>query len=126
MAYVPQDEPDALRVEAGVLHVQHQGHWTPIRAALRYVTQRPWNRIPPIVKTALMNPVLACLAGGRNKLVAAKAYDLFNADVAAAGLRIRAPETIWDVPHVEIPMWVERMGGVAVVKNPYSNGGQGV
>ena len=42
------------------------------------------------------------------------------------GLRIESPETIWDVSLREIPIWVERMGGCAVVKNPYSNAGQGV
>ncbi|MCA9623013.1 MAG: hypothetical protein KC731_28535, partial [Myxococcales bacterium] len=67
-----------------------------------------------------------CLAGGRNKLLAAKAYDLFNAQIAGDGLAIHVPETIWDVSRGEIPIWVRRMGGVAVVKNPYSNAGQGV
>lgn len=42
--------------------------WAPVRACLRYVTQRPWNRIPPITRTLIFNPVLACLAGGRNKV----------------------------------------------------------
>ena len=121
------DEPcDHVRVVGGVVQVRSGAEWEPVRGALRYVTQRPWSRIPALTKTALMNPVLACLAGGRNKLIAAKAYDFFNADVAESGLRIRFPETIWDVPLPEVPLWVERMGGVAVVKNPYSNAGQGV
>ena len=126
LVHLPSDGADHVQWDNGVLHVLHAGQWTPIRAAMRYVTQRPWNRIPPIVKTAFLNPVLACLAGGRNKLVAAKAYDLFNAHWTGSGLRIRTPETIWDVTLPEIPLWVERMGGVAVVKNPYSNAGQGV
>jgi len=58
--------------------------------------------------------------------VAAKAYDLFNAKMAHTGLRVRHPETIWDVSLREVPLWVDRMGGVAVIKNPYSNAGQGV
>ena len=41
--------------------------WTPVRAALRYVTHKPWNRIPALTRTFMYNPVLACLAGGRNK-----------------------------------------------------------
>lgn len=41
--------------------------WERVRAAIRYVTQKPWNRIPPITRTLIYNPVLACLAGGRNK-----------------------------------------------------------
>ena len=102
------------------------GVWCRIRGGVRYVTQRPWNRIPAITRTVLMNPVLVCLAGGRNKLLAAKAYDVHNATLRTVGLRIRVPETIWDVSVSEVPMWVKRMGGFAVVKNPYSNAGQGV
>ena len=41
--------------------------WERVRAVIRYVTQKPWNRIPPITRTLIYNPVLACLAGGRNK-----------------------------------------------------------
>ncbi|CAM6093861.1 unnamed protein product [Calypogeia fissa] len=100
--------------------------WEPVRAALRYVTQRPWTRIPPLTRTLVFNPVLACLAGGRNKMLAAKAYDLHNADMAPTGLTIHTPETIWDVAKPEVPLWVRRMGGLAVVKVPYANAGQGV
>ena len=117
---------DTLRVDDGVLSVRVDGEWTPVRAAFRYVTQRPWTRLPPITRTAVFNPVLACLAGGRNKLLAAKAYDLYNGQLRASGLRIRVPETIWDVSLQQVPAWVQRMGGKAVVKNPYSNAGQGV
>jgi hypothetical protein len=121
-------DPPARFSAAGILEVRDSasGAWLPIRAALRYITQRPWNRIPPLTRTLICNPVLACLAGGRNKLLAAKAYDFFNAESAASGLRIRTPETIWDVAHAEVPFWVQRMGGLAVVKVPYANAGQGV
>lgn len=124
-AFTDQPEP-FHRFDKGHLIVRYEGEDIPMRGALRYVTQRPWTRIPPIPKTFVMNPVLACLAGGRNKAVAAKAYDLFNAEMNEQGLGIRTPETFWDVARGEIPMWVSRMGGVAVVKNPYSNAGQGV
>ena len=101
--------------------------WHPVRAALRYVTQRPWNRIPPLTKTLLFNPVLACLAGGRNKMAAAKAYDVHNATaLAGTGLAIRTPDTLWNVPLGEVPLCVDRLGGRAVVKVPYANAGQGV
>lgn len=110
----------------GVLHVIHEGERIPIRGAFRYVTQQPWNRIPPLAKTFIYNPILVCLAGGRNKLVASKAYDLYNAAQMGNGLKIHTPETIWDVSKEEVPLWVKRMGGVAVVKVPYSNAGQGV
>jgi hypothetical protein len=121
------EDPCCRFDEQGVLWI-HSGDedWKPIRAAFRYVTQRPWIRIPVIPRTAMLNPVLACLAGGRNQLLAAKAYDLLNSELRRTGLAIRTPETIWDVSFPEVPLWVERMGGIAVVKNPYSNAGQGV
>ena len=124
-----EDDPDppARFTEDRVLEIRTlDGDWIPIRAAFRYVTQRPWSRIPPLTRTAIFNPVLTCLAGGRNKLLAAKAYDLFNAELSPKGLTLRYPETIWDVGLSEVPLWVARFGGVAVVKNPYSNAGQGV
>ncbi|ACY16380.1 hypothetical protein [Haliangium ochraceum] len=117
----------AVRFEDGQMLVRDEsGTWHPIRCAFRYVTQKPWNRIPVLTKTTLVNPVLACLAGGRNKSMAAKAYDFYNADLAPAGLHIRTPETLWDVAWEEIPLWVKRWGGHAVIKVPYSNAGQGV
>jgi hypothetical protein len=36
------------------------------------------------------------------------------------------PRTLLDIEKKLVPMWVETMGGLAVVKNPYSNAGQGV
>jgi hypothetical protein len=64
--------------------------------ALRYVTQRPWTRIPCVTKTVILNPIVGCLAGGRNKGVAAKAYAALNDDMAAegTGLKIRTPFTV--------------------------------
>ncbi len=113
--------------EKGMMFVIKEGEKIPIKAAFRYVTQQPWNRIPiHLTKTLIYNPVLICLSGGRNKLVASKAYDLYNAANMDSGLKIHTPETIWDVSKEEVPMWVQRMGGVAVVKVPYSNAGQGV
>lgn len=105
------------------------GVWHPVRAAFRYVTQKPWSRIPiQNIKTLIINPIAACLAGGRNKALAAKAYDFYNADLArqATGLLIRTPETIRDVSKEEVPLYVKSFGGHAVVKVPYSNAGQGV
>jgi hypothetical protein len=125
---LPADaESPAARFEDGVLYVRDDdAKWHPIRAAMRYVTQQPWNRIPVSTRTLIFNPVIACLAGGRNKLVAAKAYDFYNAELMASGLEIRAPETVRDVRKEEIPLWVNRFGGNAVVKIPYSNAGVGV
>merc|ERR1712188_187461 len=103
-----------------------EGSWVRVRAAFRYVTQKPWNRIPVVTKTLVINPVVSCLSGGRNKLMADKAYEFFNAELASSNLAIHMPETIRDVRKAEIPLWIERFGGNAVVKVPYSNAGQGV
>lgn len=75
-------------------------------------------------KTVVMNQTVACLAGGRNKMMAAKAYELFNAELADSGLHVRVPETINNVTKNEIPLWLDSMGGHAVVKVPYSNAGK--
>lgn len=109
-----------------LIRVKQNGEWVPIRAAFRYLTQKPWNRLPLHTKTKLLNPIVACLAGGRNKMVAAKAYDFYNAELRQFGLKINMPETIWDVSRAEIPLWVAKLGGQAVIKVPYSNAGQGV
>ncbi len=116
-----------VRFRNGVLEIRDAGNaWVPIRCAFRYVTQRPWNRIPVQTKTAILNPIISCLAGGRNKMVAAKAYDFYNGTLMGTGLAIRTPDTTWDVSKREIPLWVQRLGGHAVIKVPYSNAGQGV
>ncbi|MBK9981269.1 MAG: hypothetical protein IPP15_02390 [Saprospiraceae bacterium] len=117
-------------------HIRYKNHyieildernkWKQVVAAFRYVTQKPWNRIPVSSKTRIYNPIIACLAGGRNKLIASKAYDQYNGEIDRMGLKIRTPETIWDVQKDEVPLWVKRMGGQAVIKVPYSNAGQGV
>jgi len=120
------DENRGAKFIDGILHVYDESEWKPIRAAFRYVTQKPWNRIPLNSKTKIINPTIACLAGGRNKMVAAKAYDIFNAELREHGLKINTPETIWDVSKNEIPIWVKKLGGHAVIKVPYSNAGQGV
>lgn len=120
-------ENSHIKVENNQLWVRPEGEdWQALRGVFRYVTQRPWTRIPLHSKTRILNPIVACLAGGRNKMVAAKAYDFFNAELEGSGLKIQIPETIYDVSKVEIPLWVNKMGGQAVVKIPYSNAGQGV
>ncbi len=117
----------AVKYQDGVMHVRdEEGVWHPIRAAFRYLTQRPWNRLPISSKTILFNPIITCLAGGRNKMIAAKAYDMLNKELEPTGLEIITPETIWDVSKKDIPYWVQKMGGQAVIKIPYSNAGQGV
>ena len=127
VSFYKDDADPAVRFEEGIMQVRTaENEWVPIRAAFRYVTQKPWNRLPLHTKTRILNPIAACLAGGRNKMVAAKAYDFYNAKIQDSGLKINMPETIRDVHKNEVPLWVAKMGGQAVVKNPYSNAGQGV
>ena len=104
------------------------GTWRAIRAAFRYVTQKPWNRIPLHTKTLIFNPIQACLAGGRNKTLAAKAYNNLNQELQSlgAGVGIITPETILDVSKKDVPKYVASFNGYAVIKDPYSNCGQGV
>ncbi|NND35450.1 MAG: hypothetical protein HKN76_22875 [Saprospiraceae bacterium] len=116
-----------VRFEDGICLIRiGRSGWKPMRLVFRYLTQKPWNRLPILTKTQVVNPVIACLAGGRNKMLAAKAYDFLNTDLRQAGLEIITPTTIWDVSQEEIPLWIEKLGGQAVIKNPYSNAGQGV
>ena len=115
-----------IRIVEGFFEIQVDGNWKRVRAALRYVTQKPWNRIPVATKTLVFNPVISCLAGGRNKLVASKAYELFNAEIIDTGLKINVPYTVNDVSKTEIPLVIRSLGGRGVVKIPYSNAGQGV
>jgi hypothetical protein len=125
--YKYPDADSSVRHHEGWLQIRNEnGDWKNLRAVFRYVTQKPWNRIPLQGKTLVFNPIVACLAGGRNKMIAAKAYNFFNAELETYGLRIQTPETFWNVSKEEIPLYVNRMGGQAVIKVPYSNAGQGV
>ncbi len=121
-------DPDPpVRVQDEWIEIKDEnGDWLRVRAVYRYVTQKPWSRIPLHCKTFIFNPIVACLAGGRNKMIAAKAYDFLNAEIEKSGLSISIPETIWNVSKEEVPLYVNKMGGQAVIKVPYSNAGQGV
>lgn len=128
-SYLTDPDPPLRWDAARRLHVRSpDGAWLPVRAALRYVTQKPWTRMPVVPATALLNSLLPCLAGGRNKMLAARAYDALNARLAREGnaLRLLTPATVGDVRKSDVPGLVARMGGCAVVKVPYGNAGQGV
>ena len=116
-----------IRVQNQFIEIQSPvGRWVPVKAAFRYVTQKPWNRLPLHTSTKIYNPLVACLAGGRNKLMAARAYEDFNSALKKSGVNINTPETICDVRKEDVPKSIEHFGGQAVVKIPYSNAGQGV
>ena len=128
VAYHSQEkEPHVRFVENGqVMQIRcHGNEWINIRGCFRYVTQKPWDRLPlSKVRTLIMNPVVCCMAGGRNKLLASVAYDMFNGKFNT--LSIHTPRTISHVAKKDVPEWVAKFGGCAVVKQPYSNAGQGV
>ena len=127
--YVPCPASDPHRfieVRDRQLYVRHNGETLPVACGFRYVTQRPWTRLPFDLKTPLLNPIVACLAGGRNKALAAKAYEAFNAINRAKGLEIRTPASFTNVRKAEVPLLVTQLGGKAVVKVPYLNAGQGI
>ena len=122
-----QDPDPPIKWEKGLMYLRdEQKEWHPIRACFRYVTQKPWNRFPINTRTIVLNSIVSCLAGGRNKMMAARSYDFFNAELAGSGLSIKMPETIRNVTKSEVPLWIDSMGGHAVLKVPYSNAGQGV
>ncbi len=124
--YFNNQDNEHVRINEEYLEVNVDGEWKRLSLVFRYLTQKPWNRLPIKCKTTIVNPTIVCLAGGRNKLMASKAYAQFNEDLRENHLEIRTPKTIWDVEKREIPGLVKSMGGKAVVKNPYSNAGQGV
>ncbi len=57
--YTHEKDPDPpVQWRDDVMHVRDaEGKWHPIRAAFRYVTQRPWDRIPMSSKTLILNSV---------------------------------------------------------------------
>lgn len=124
--YFNNEDNSHIRIEDEFLEVYVDGSWKRLSAVFRYLTQKPWNRLPIKSKTIIINPTIVCLAGGRNKLMASKAYAQFNEELHDQHLQIRTPKTIWDVEKRDIPGIVKSIGGKAVVKNPYSNAGQGV
>lgn len=115
-----------INTQDDYIQVNINGEWKTLGLVFRYLTQKPWNRLPIYSKTKIINPTIVCLAGGRNKMIAAKAYSFYNAELQDKNLKILTPHTIWDVNKNEVPLWVNNFGGKAVVKNPYSNAGQGV
>lgn len=121
------DTDPPVKFENGLMFVRHEkDEWVQIRAAFRYVTQEPWTRLPQKSKTLLLNPIEACLAGGRNKEVASAAYDWFNAKHKDHGIGIFTPKTFTKVPYGELRKYFEILGGNMVIKVPDSNAGQGV
>ncbi len=119
---------DMVRIvdEDQSIEIKIDGEWKRTRAIFRYVTQKPWNRLPITSKTLIFNSILSCISGGRNKLMADKAYSFLNAEIRSSNIKINTPETICDVNKNEIPLYLEKFNYKGVIKIPYSNAGQGV
>lgn len=126
LVFFPDEQSHEIKFEKDFLWIKHGEDWRPIRLALRYVTHRPWRRIPLTTATRIVNPVMACLSGGRNKQMAALAYERFNVDFGGAGFRIVTPVTEVNVGRADLMQAVEACRGQAVIKVPYSNAGREV
>ena len=59
----PDGHPNPrVRFRDGVMEIRTAAdEWKVIRCAFRYVTQRPWNRIPVSTKTLILNPIIYAL-----------------------------------------------------------------
>ena len=124
--YYNSEDKSHVDISGDYIQLKVNDEWVKLDLVFRYLTQKPWNRLPIVSKTKIVNSTIVCLAGGRNKLVASKAYSFYNSELINKNLKISTPHTIWDVNKNEVPLWVENLGGKAVVKIPYSNAGQGV
>ncbi|WMJ74672.1 hypothetical protein RCC89_16080 [Cytophagaceae bacterium ABcell3] len=121
------DFNESVKFEDGVMYVWvNASGWVKIRAAFRYVTQKPWELIPEKCGTLLLNPLEACLAGGRNKEMAEKAYLKFNEVNDPLGLQILTPATFLNVEYSQLQEYYQMLDKAMVIKVPTSNAGQGV
>jgi len=127
--YSRADPDPPVKWVDNVMQVRDQESiWHPIRAAFKYVTQKPWLRIPLKSRTLIVNSILGCLCGGRNKVMGFRAYADFNTELltSKSGLQIELLETIVNVKLSEIKTILANMGGRGVIKVPYLSGGRGV
>lgn len=126
------DDSESIKWLDGIMFVCDSNKiWHPIRGCVRLVTQKPWTKIPLISKTIVVNPIITCLAGGRNKNIASYAYKLFNSEQLknSTKLRILEPYTLINVEKQDIKMLIENdvcLNKKAVIKVPYDNCGKGV
>ena len=50
-----------VKFENGIMYVYHENEWHTMRAVFRYLTQKPWTRLPLVSKTRIMNPIISSL-----------------------------------------------------------------
>ena len=59
--YLDDPNPPVKYIDQ-IMHVRDASdQWCAVRAAFRYLTQKPWNRLPLHSKTVIFNPIQACL-----------------------------------------------------------------
>lgn len=63
-------------------------------------SQSAWSIVEASTESALC--VLSSEAWRAAQMLAAKAYDLHNAELQGTGLTINTPETMWNVPLAEV------------------------
>jgi hypothetical protein len=112
------------RVGNEYLEIKLNGKWTPIRAAIKYVQDQPWLKMPIISKTFIFNNLLGCLCGGRNKSMANIAYKKLESSLPK-GVNINHPYTESNLTKKQVLKLVEKRG-IGVVKGLYSNSGREV
>lgn len=100
--------------------------WITVTAALRYVTDQPWRSLPLHSAAPILNPLSACLSGGRNKHLAKVAYERFNECWGASHLRIRFPSTQSGLTTMQAAAAISATGHRGIIKTPYGHAGEGV
>jgi hypothetical protein len=119
-------EPHRVIYRDEQLYLLHQGLPVPIRGVFRYLTQYPWKVFRAKTTTFVFNPIEVCLSGGRNKLMANRAYRNFNGIFGAQGLAINYPHTVSYPDKESLEKKIKETGYRGVIKIPYLNKGQGV
>ncbi|RIB28315.1 hypothetical protein C2G38_1930914, partial [Gigaspora rosea] len=115
-----------IKCENQIMYIRDQDRvWHSIRACFNYI-DKPWCYYPLKSKTAVFNHVISCLASGHNKIMASKSFESFNNELSGSGLAIHFPETICNINKSEVPSYIEKMGGRAVIKAPYDSLGKDI
>jgi hypothetical protein len=110
------------RMDGEYLEILIDSKWTKIRAAVKYVQDQPWIKMPIFSKTFIWNNLLACLCGGRNKSMANLAYKDLE-EILPRGLKVEHPYTVSNLTKKEVLSLIKSRG-IGVVKGLYSNSGR--
>ncbi len=117
---------EVLKFTSGAMQVRGPEGWVTITAALRYVTDQPWLSLPLRSTSVLLNPLSACLSGGRNKHLASVAYQRFTETWNDSHLAIRFPSTQSGLTTEQAAAAIASAGHRGIIKTPYGHAGEGV